>query len=152
MEDLLSLVLGIVFFPITLLGSWVIVHPQEEKLILVWGKLSRVLKLPGMLFVNIWGRKVITVTTKQQTIEIPKSIVADANGASHAIIMRWAGCWAGDSVTHSTDQSHLHRVCQHHQNRLINLSRTTFLAAPPAKLLWVLLDKMTLFQTPHGWL
>ena len=58
MEDLLSLILGIVFFPVTLLGSWVIVHPQEEKLILIWGKLGRVLKSPGMLFVNIWGRKV----------------------------------------------------------------------------------------------
>ena len=79
MEDLLSLILGIIFFPITLLGSWVIVHPQEEKLVLIWGKLRRVLKVPGMLFVNIWGRKVITITTKQQTIEIPKSVVADAN-------------------------------------------------------------------------
>jgi len=79
MEDLLSLVLGIIFFPVTLLGSWVIVHPQEEKLILIWGKLGRVLKSPGMLFVNIWGRKVIAISTKQQTIEIPKSVVADAN-------------------------------------------------------------------------
>jgi len=79
MEELLSLVLGIIFFPITLLGSWVIVHPQEEKLILIWGKLRRILKSPGMLFVNVWGRKVITITTKQQTIEIPKSVVADAN-------------------------------------------------------------------------
>jgi regulator of protease activity HflC (stomatin/prohibitin superfamily) len=79
MEDLLSLILGIIFFPITLLGSWVVVHPQEEKLILIWGKLNRILKSPGMLFVNIWGRKVITITTKQQTIEIPKSVVADAN-------------------------------------------------------------------------
>jgi len=36
MEDILSLVLGIIFFPVTLLGSWVVVHPQEEKLILIW--------------------------------------------------------------------------------------------------------------------
>jgi len=79
MENLLSLALGIIFFPITLLGSWVIIHPQEEKLILIWGKLSCVLNSPGMMFVNIWGRKVITITTKQQTIEIPKSVVADAN-------------------------------------------------------------------------
>lgn len=79
MEDLLSNVLGILFFPVTLLGSWVVVHPQEEKVILIWGKLIRVLKEPGMLFVNIFGRKVITVSTKQQTIEIPKSVVADAN-------------------------------------------------------------------------
>lgn len=67
------------FLPITLIGSWVVVHPQEEKLILVWGKINRVLKQPGMLFVNLWGRKVITISTKQQTIEIPKSVVADAN-------------------------------------------------------------------------
>ncbi|MCK4998123.1 MAG: hypothetical protein KAS23_01260 [Anaerohalosphaera sp.] len=79
MEDLLSLVLGIIFLPVTLIGSWVVVHPQEEKLILVWGKISRVLKRPGMLFVNLWGRKVITISTKLQTIEIPKSVVADAN-------------------------------------------------------------------------
>jgi len=78
MEELLSLVLGIVLFPVTLIGSWVVVHPQEEKLILIWGKVSRVLKQPGMLFVNVFGRKVITVSTKQQTIEIPKSVVADA--------------------------------------------------------------------------
>ena len=32
-----------------------------------------------MLFVNVFGRKVITVSTKQQTIDIPKSVVADAN-------------------------------------------------------------------------
>ena len=32
-------------------------------------------KSPGMLFVNIWGRKVITISTKQQTIEIPKSLL-----------------------------------------------------------------------------
>ena len=79
MEDLLSIILGVLFFPVTLLGSWVIVHPQEEKVIMIWGKLSRVLQLPGMLFINVWGRKVLTITTKQQTIEIPKSVVADAN-------------------------------------------------------------------------
>ncbi|MBN1124002.1 MAG: hypothetical protein JXA82_03270 [Sedimentisphaerales bacterium] len=79
MDSLLSLILGILFLPITILGSWIVVHPQEEKLILIWGKLARVLNTPGMLFVNLWGRKVITVTTKQQTIEIPKSVVADAN-------------------------------------------------------------------------
>lgn len=48
MEYLPSLILGIVFFPITLLGSWVIVHPQEEKLILIWGKLRRVELLDGI--------------------------------------------------------------------------------------------------------
>ena len=44
----------------------------------------------------------------------------------------------------------IHRVSQHLQNRLINLSRTTFLAAPPARLLWVLLDNMAPFQTQRA--
>lgn len=79
MDALLSQILGIVFFPITLLGSWVVVHPQEEKLILMWGKLDKILKRPCLMFVNLWGRKIITISTKQQTIEIPKSVVADAN-------------------------------------------------------------------------
>ena len=79
MEMLLSQILGIIFFPITLLGSWVVVHPQEEKLILMWGNLDRIIKKPCLMFVNLFGRKVITISTKQQTIEIPKSVVADAN-------------------------------------------------------------------------
>ncbi|MCU0963050.1 MAG: SPFH domain-containing protein [Pirellulaceae bacterium] len=79
MPTLLSWVLGIVFFPITLLASWVVVHPQEEKIVLFWGKLARVLKSPGLSFINLFGRKVITISTKQQAVEINKTTVADAN-------------------------------------------------------------------------
>lgn len=75
----LSWILGILFFPITLLGSWVVVHPQEEKVILIWGHLWRVLKRPGLSFVNLFGRKAITITTKQQALEIHRTTVADAN-------------------------------------------------------------------------
>ena len=76
---LLSWILGVVFFPVTLLGSWVVVHPQEEKVVLVWGRLWKVLQAPGLTFVNLFGRKVITITTKQQAIEIHRTTVADAN-------------------------------------------------------------------------
>lgn len=79
MPILLSWIFGILFFPITLLGSWVIVHPQEEKIVLVWGRLWKVLSRPGLYFVNVFGRKVITITTKQQAIEIHRTTVADAN-------------------------------------------------------------------------
>ncbi|MEM7181241.1 MAG: SPFH domain-containing protein [Spirochaetota bacterium] len=79
MGFILSLLLGLFFWPITLLISWVVVHPQEEKIILTWGKLRKVLKTPGLSFINFWGRKVLTVTTKQQAIEIHKTTVADAN-------------------------------------------------------------------------
>ena len=76
----LSLILGILFFPITLLTSWVIVHPQEEKIILIWGKLSKLLVDPGLYWVNIWGRKVLPVSTKRQTLDLARTVVADGNG------------------------------------------------------------------------
>ena len=80
MAHLLTLLLSVLLFPITLLASWVVVHPQEEKIILFWGKLSRVLKLPGLTFFPNWGRKIIRVSVKQQTIDVPKTVVADGNG------------------------------------------------------------------------
>ncbi|MBI1291157.1 SPFH domain-containing protein [bacterium] len=79
MGSLLTAILSIVFFPITLLGSWITVHPQEEKVVLFWGKLDRVLKSPGLYFYLLFGRRVIPVTTKQQAIELHKTTVADAN-------------------------------------------------------------------------
>jgi regulator of protease activity HflC (stomatin/prohibitin superfamily) len=80
MEQLLSIILGIMFFPLTLLGSWVVVAPQEVKLILFWGTLDRVVTQPGLSFVNLWGRRVISISTKRQAIELHKTTVADANG------------------------------------------------------------------------
>ena len=76
----LSLRLGILFFPITLLLSWVIVHPQEEKVVLIWGKLHKLLHNPGLYWVNIWGRKVLPVSTKRKTLDLARTVVADGNG------------------------------------------------------------------------
>lgn len=80
MEQLLSTALGIIFFPITVLASWVVVGPQEVKIVLFWGKLQRVLSTPGLTLVNVWGRRLISVSTKRQAIELHKTTVADANG------------------------------------------------------------------------
>lgn len=77
--QLLSLLLAVVFLPITLLGSWFVVHPQQEVVVLFWGRLSRVAREPGLYFQNVFGRKLIKVTTKQQAIELHKTTVADAN-------------------------------------------------------------------------
>jgi regulator of protease activity HflC (stomatin/prohibitin superfamily) len=76
----LSVVLGILFFPITLLGSFVVVHPQEEVVVLFWGKLLTILGKPGLSWINLFGRKLIRVSRRQQTIELPKNTVADGNG------------------------------------------------------------------------
>jgi regulator of protease activity HflC (stomatin/prohibitin superfamily) len=76
----LSWILGILFFPITILGSWVVVHPQEEAVVMMWGKLRRIYAKPGLYWCNMWGRKVIKISTKKQAIDIPRSVVADGNG------------------------------------------------------------------------
>lgn len=80
MAYVLSFVLGVVFLPFTLLFSWVIVHPQEEAVVLLWGRIHRHLRRPGLAWVVVWGRKVIKITTKKQAIDIPRSVVADGNG------------------------------------------------------------------------
>jgi regulator of protease activity HflC (stomatin/prohibitin superfamily) len=80
MDILLSTILGIVFFPITLLASWVVVHPQEEKIVLFWGTYRRLLEHPGLYWVNVWGRKILKVSTKRQTLDLPRTVVADGNG------------------------------------------------------------------------
>ena len=80
MSTLLSWILGILFFPLTLLGSWVVVHPQEEAVVLMWGKVHRLYDEPGLYCCNMWGRKVIKISTKKQAIDIPRSVVADGNG------------------------------------------------------------------------
>ncbi len=80
MKDILSFILGILFLPITLLGSWVVVHPQEEKILLFWGELKKVIKDPGLYFSLLWGRTVISVSTKRQTFDLHRTVVADGNG------------------------------------------------------------------------
>ncbi len=79
MSHPLSLILGVLFFPVTLFGSWVVVHPQEEKLVLIWGHLWKVIKTPSLSFINLFGRRIIAISTKQQAIELHKTTVADAN-------------------------------------------------------------------------
>lgn len=80
MEIALTLVLSVILFPITLVASWLVVHPQEEVVVLSWGKLSKIVRVPGLSWVNVWGRKVIKISTKQQAIEVHRTVVADGNG------------------------------------------------------------------------
>ncbi len=80
MEILLTLALSLFLFPVTILASWLVVHPQEEAVVLNWGKLSKIVKTPGISWVNVWGRKLIKISTKQQAIEVHRTVVADGNG------------------------------------------------------------------------
>jgi regulator of protease activity HflC (stomatin/prohibitin superfamily) len=80
MEIILTTVLSILFFPVTLLASWIVVSPQEEVVLLRWGKFSKLVREPGMSWVNVWGRRAIRISTKQQAIEVHRTVVADGNG------------------------------------------------------------------------
>lgn len=80
MEIVLTTILSILFFPVTLLVSWLVVSPQQEVVLLRWGKFSKLVRDPGLSWVNVWGRKAIRISTKQQAIEVHRTVVADGNG------------------------------------------------------------------------
>jgi regulator of protease activity HflC (stomatin/prohibitin superfamily) len=80
MINFLTIILSVLLFPITIIGSWATVSPQEEKIILYWGKLYEVIKSPGLFLRLIWGRHCITVSTKITTLDLHRTVVADANG------------------------------------------------------------------------
>lgn len=80
MINLLTILLSIVLFPITIIGSWITISPQEEKIILYWGKLYEVVKNPGLYYRLLWGRNRITVSTKITTFDLHRTVVADLNG------------------------------------------------------------------------
>ena len=80
MEIVLTTILSILFFPVTLLVSWLVVSPQQEVVLLRWGKFSKLVRDPGLSWVNVWGRKAIRISTKQQAIEVHRTVVADGTG------------------------------------------------------------------------
>lgn len=80
MNHPLTIILSILLFPITIIGSWITVNPQEEKIVLYWGNLFQIVKNPGLHLLLLWGRNCITVSTKITTLDLNKTVVADANG------------------------------------------------------------------------
>jgi regulator of protease activity HflC (stomatin/prohibitin superfamily) len=80
MGSILTAILSVLFFPITLLGSWLVVSPQQEIVLLRWGRFSRLMQEPGLYWAVLWGRRAIRISTKQQAIEVHRTVVADGNG------------------------------------------------------------------------
>lgn len=81
-RDVFAFIAGIsvLFVVVTTLMSIVIVHPQEEKVVINWGKFSGLLTEPGLYVKLVWGRQIIPVSVKRQTLELPRTTVADGNG------------------------------------------------------------------------
>mmetsp|Transcript_130599 Transcript_130599/g.194536 ORF Transcript_130599/g.194536 Transcript_130599/m.194536 type:complete len:286 (+) Transcript_130599:34-891(+) len=76
----LAMVLGLACFPFTLLGSWYTLNQNEEAVVLSYGRYSETVQDPGINFSNMWGREIRKISTKQQSIELPKTTVVDSNG------------------------------------------------------------------------
>jgi len=77
---LFSIILNLLMGLLPLLMSFYTVNPQEEALIVFWGRLVEVKKKPGMYWFNCMGRTIKTISTRTQTIDIKKTTVVDANG------------------------------------------------------------------------
>jgi len=79
----MSIIINILLFPVLffpMYSSFITINPQEEVLVLFWGKLNKVYKTPGIYWYNLIGRGIVRVSTKTQTIDIKKTTVVDANG------------------------------------------------------------------------
>jgi len=75
---LFLITLPLLLFPI--FGSFLIVEPQEELLVLFWGSLNQVYRKPGIYWYLLFGRNLIKISTKTKTFDVKKTTVVDGNG------------------------------------------------------------------------
>lgn len=77
----MSFFLELIFFPLfAFLWGVFVVNPQEEILITHYGRLVRVVRSQGLNWHTVFGRNLIRISTKTQTIDIKKTTVVDSNG------------------------------------------------------------------------
>merc|ERR1711998_368777 len=72
--------LSIVFAPLAVLSSCYSLDVKTEAAVLHMGQLTEMQKQPGLHVTWPCGREIRTVSTKQQTMELPTSKIADAVG------------------------------------------------------------------------
>ena len=60
--------------------SFFVVPPNEEVLVLFWGRLNAVYREAGLYWYNAIGRSLVRVSTRTQAFEVPKTVVVDLNG------------------------------------------------------------------------
>ena len=76
----LTLLISLLLFPLTVLGSWRIVGPKTVIVLVYWGKIVGRLETQGIHFVLPWGLNAVTISTQVRGVEIHKTTVADRNG------------------------------------------------------------------------
>lgn len=70
---------GSILFPPVLLGGFYIVSPNEEAVIVNFGKYKGTMKKPGLHWTHPIGTTISKVSTKDDTIDLPKSKVLDSD-------------------------------------------------------------------------
>lgn len=79
LELLLVLLLTCLFPPILLFGFF-IVNPREEIVVLRFGKFITTLKSQGIRWIHPVGRTLHRISTRDTTLDIPKTTVVERNG------------------------------------------------------------------------
>ncbi|PRP88313.1 hypothetical protein PROFUN_03422 [Planoprotostelium fungivorum] len=77
----LAVCLGITCCPITVLCSWFTVPVREEAVLLSYGKYTGTVTDPGCHFATCFGREIIKISTRKQSIELPNTKIVDRNGS-----------------------------------------------------------------------
>lgn len=70
---------GIMFFTWFLPGLFIL-NPRTQGVVLRWGKLQEVIADEGIHFSSPWGRNLTKVSTAQNTLEVPRTVVVEKNG------------------------------------------------------------------------
>jgi len=76
----LSVCLGVVCCPLTLMCSWFTLQEREEAVLLSFGKYTGTVQDPGCHFANCFGRDIKKISVRKQSVELPVTKVVDRNG------------------------------------------------------------------------
>ncbi len=79
LELLLVLIVTCLFPPILLFGFFIL-NPREEIVVLRFGKFVTTLKTQGIRWIHPVGRTLHRISTRDATLEIPKTTVVEKNG------------------------------------------------------------------------
>lgn len=79
-QELLLVLLATILFPPILLFGFFVVKPRQEIVVLRFGKYVTTLKTQGIRWIHPVGRTLYHISTRDTTLDIPKTTVVEKNG------------------------------------------------------------------------
>jgi len=80
-SHILSILVSLLFFPITFFASWVVVRPFQEVVVLLYGQYRTTIKDPGLYFFSYFGNSLTRISTKITAMDLPVTYVTDVDGS-----------------------------------------------------------------------